>query len=378
MRSTRGALLATALLAAACAGRAPVTAPSVPERSSLAGQFVLAPAADNAKSVRVGGLSGLTRLEDGETLAVVDDREHPRVFRLRVNAGPGLQVRVGGIIPLQPSPQAPPALDAEGIALTCDGHMLITSEGIGDEEPRLPPAILEYAADGRFIRQLGVDAKFAPTAHGRIQSGVRDNAGFESLTLSDDCSRLFTASELPLLQDDEADAFRRGVRTRLLEYRRQGGTYVPAREFAYEIEPVDRPSFTVRTAINGIVELLSAGGDTLLALERAYVESADRSQSLNRIRIFEVDLAGATDVAARHSIFGWYDVKPVRKKLLLDVNSLRGLTSRLALLDNFEGMAWGPRARDGSRSLLLVSDDNFSEKQVTAFLMLRLSKPLQP
>jgi hypothetical protein len=43
-------------------------------------------------------------------------------------------------------------------------------------------------------------------------------------------------------------------------------------------------------------------------------------------------------------------------------------------LDNLEGMALGPRLPDGSRSLLVVSDDNFKEAQMTQFLLFRLKE----
>ena len=47
---------------------------------------------------------------------------------------------------------------------------------------------------------------------------------------------------------------------------------------------------------------------------------------------------------------------------MLDFDEL-GIT-----LDNVEGMTFGPDLPDGRRTLVLVSDDNFSETQVTQFL----------
>ena len=185
-----------------------------------------------------------------------------------------------------------------------------------------------------------------------------------------DFGRFFTATELPLTQDGEADPFAPGGRARLLEYVAAGGSYQPRREFVYEIEPIDRPPFEIRFAISGVVELLSLGGDEMLAMERGFVESTDRKQTLNRIRIFRIDLRGATDVSSRDSLRDATDITPVRKTLVVDVSRLPGLAAPLTALDNFEGMAWGPPAPGGGRSLILVSDDNFSERQVTAFLLL--------
>jgi hypothetical protein len=85
-------------------------------------------------------------------------------------------------------------------------------------------------------------------------------------------------------------------------------------------------------------------------------------------------LDGASDVASVDSLATAEGVTPVRKRLLLDLGDLAGLSPRLSSLDNFEGLAFGPRLADGSASLLLVSDDNFDKTQVTSFLLLRVSR----
>jgi hypothetical protein len=58
----------------------------------------------------------------------------------------------------------------------------------------------------------------------------------------------------------------------------------------------------------------------------------------------------------------------VKKKLVLDLSTLD------IDLDNLEGMTLGPRLPDGSQSLLLVSDDNFTDEQMTQFLLFRLKR----
>ena len=89
---------------------------------------------------------------------------------------------------------------------------------------------------------------------------------------------------------------------------------------------------------------------TLLALERSFSTGVPG----NHIRLFiaRADPAGA-DASGR---------VPLRKELLLDLDDL-GIT-----LDNQEGLTFGPNLPDGRRTLVLISDDNFSETQVTQFL----------
>jgi hypothetical protein len=371
-------LLAAASLLPACArSRAGSFDPESPGTFSLAAEFVIPKVPPQLSQARLGGLSGLVALREGrEFLAISDDHDNSRVFRLRVTGdAPRLAVEAVGTIHLEAGAGAPPRLDSEGIALTADGHMLVSSEGIGNEEPRLPPAIIEYSADGRYLRQLPVPAHFIPNARGPLTSGVRPNAGLEGLTTTPGFDRLFTASELPLVQDGEADAFAAGGRSRIIEYTRRDGAYHPTREFVYDITPLARPAYPTRVAVNGLVELLALSAEELLALERGYVESQDGKTSMNRIRLFRISIGGASNVAGQTTLRDAGEVLSVRKTLLMDVNAVPGLSPSLRNLDNFEGMAWGPAGGDGRRSLVMVSDDNFNASQMTAFLFFRPGQP---
>ena len=247
--------------------------------------------------------------------------------------------------------------------------MLISSEGFG-LEPRLPPAILEYSRDGRFIRQLPVPPRVVPNARGPLRSGARRNGGFESLAMAADGSRFYTANELPLVQDGPDAPFTPGSRVRIVEYAADGKRYAPAREFAYELAPLDRPSSPYGLAINGLVELLAVSPTELLALERGFVQPKGVRFGVNRIRLFRISLDGATDVSKLESLDGRGDVTPVGKTLVQDFSRLAGRSLRLLNLDNFEGLAWVGAGEGADRALLTVSDDNFNALQVTAFLLL--------
>jgi 3-phytase len=123
-------------------------------------------------------------------------------------------------------------------------------------------------------------------------------------------------------------------------------------EYTYRTEPVqDAPTPADAFANNGLTELLALDDrGTLLALERSFSTGVPG----NDIRLFiaRPDPAGA-DSSGR---------VPLRKELVLDLDDL-GTT-----LDNQEGLTFGPNLPDGRRTLVLISDDNFSETQVTQFL----------
>ena len=59
-------------------------------------------------------------------------------------------------------------------------------------------------------------------------------------------------------------------------------------------------------------------------------------------------------------------MEPLRKRVLLNLDDLE------IDLDNLEGLAFGPKLPDGSQTLLLVSDDNFSDLQITQFLLFKV------
>jgi hypothetical protein len=64
-----------------------------------------------------------------------------------------------------------------------------------------------------------------------------------------------------------------------------------------------------------------------------------------------------------------------KKTLLLDLRDIiPQLDAEFPSLDNFEGMCLGPRLADGSRTVILVSDNNFNPQQRTVFLAFKLGE----
>ena len=236
------------------------------------------------------------------------------------------------------------AIDGEGLAL--DGDDLLVASEVG-------PEVNRYSADGRLLGMLSVPPRFlvAPNGQGT------PNETFESLALGLDGASLWTANEQPLAGDG-VDADGRG-RVRLLRYQRDGDSFVPAGEFVYLTEPDQ-----------GLVELVALPGGDLLALERGLSLAAGFTA-----RVYRVTVGDATDASAIDALDG-ANVVPVTKELLADLDECPvtpggGLPGPFSpLLDNFEGMTFGPDLPDGRRSLLLVSDDNGLSLQVTRIIVL--------
>ena len=346
MKIARLCLLA-GLLAGCAQHAAPPARPAVELLGS--GPLVL-PFGLEADGLRVGGLSGIVREPAGTWLAVVDNDEKTpaRVFRLAFEVGdegvtsPSLKDVPVGAIRLDGLDGG--NFDGEGIALESSGRLLVSSE--------TEPSIREVSPKGQILAELPVPPMFKK-GEGR---GVRNNEGFEPLVLEPGGDVLWTANERPLQQDAPDDKTRPGP-VRLLRYQRQGEGFVPAAQFVYEVDPIERPG--VRFNTRGLVDLLPLPDGDLLALEREYVELRGLE-----IQIFRVSLDGATDVSGLDSLAG-KSYTPVRKTLLFDFGSIGFVP------DNIEGMAFGPDLPDGSRTLVLVSDNNFSRLQQTQILALR-------
>jgi hypothetical protein len=378
MRRLSSVLVLSTLLAGCLLKRPTLDGPRIPHEVAtltLAGQFSFPPGERFPVELGLpfGGISGLVSNANGsEWLGISDARVGGRIYSFRIEGGgAGAELRVvrTGFIPLEIIP-AKIHPDHEGLTRLPDGNLLVASEGTSSE-PRLPPSLVEYGPQGQFVRQLAVRDRYIPEPTGPLTRGARGNAGFESLTISPDGERVFTGIETALVQDGDTATFDAGTDARLLEYVQRHHTFEPGREFVYRLEPVVKPSFTPGFYINGLVELLALSRTSLLVLERGYVEEAGNPErSINRIRLFHVTLAGATDVSRFESLKGQTGIVAVTKTLVLDVSDVKGLSTELApALDNFEGMAIGPRLPDGRSSLILVSDDNFNRIQRTWFLM---------
>jgi hypothetical protein len=199
---------------------------------------------------------------------------------------------------------------------------------------------------------------FRITAEAR---GPRDNLVFEGLTLSPDGQSLWVSLEGPLLQDGPMSTMAEGAWSRITRFEREAdGRFGPLRaQFAYRIDPIPTGhAWTSVHAQTGISEILAVDAHRFLVLERAFVLGPHW-----HIRLFEADLEGATDIQAIDSLVDpAASFAPMAKKLVLDFDTVVGP------IDNLEGLCFGPTLPNGHRTLVLVSDDNFSAGQTTQLL----------
>jgi hypothetical protein len=327
--------------------------------------------------VDVGGLSGaFYDAERNRLYAVVDDRQRPRVLGFDVTLEPAVSLASRELVALKPPPGNGRTLDAEGLAPSPQGTWFVSSEGDPVQGTQPVAGIHEYGRDGTFVRSLPLPAAYR-NAGGSAPSGMRLNLSLEALSASPDGRWLFAGMESSLLQDGPAANADRGAIVRLLAYDLRNRN-APPREYAYLTDPMPRPAaWTPTDGDAGVVDVLALSGTDLLVLERGYVveDPTPTSRRENTIRIYRVRLAAGAEVTGRESLVRTPPQAPLKKELMLDLASVAAhFSERLRRLENFEALTFGPRLPDGSDTILLLSDDNFSPSQVTALIALRWSR----
>ena len=343
------ALLASAALAPAATGKkGPTGGPSLEFR----GQVII-PTGTTFQGTQVGGLSGIAHAGGGTFYTLSDDQANARFYKLHAAIADG-QLSAGDItfqsVTTLKQPDGTPyptaSLDPEGFALTKHNqHAVVTSEGFAAR--LINPWIRVYNLDGSYVRDLPVPEDFNPNAAGT--RGVRQNLGFESAATRG--KHLFTGTENALVQDGPPATITGGSPARILRYDLKRNSL--ERQWTYLTDPVAEPPVPpTQFAVSGLVDILPLGKKTLLAMERSF--SVGAPDTGNTIKLYRVDLS--------HPRGG-----PVSKTLLLNLDVL-GIP-----LDNVEGMAFGPKLRGGKRTLLLVSDNNFSAAAFTQFLLFAIS-----
>jgi hypothetical protein len=218
------------------------------------------------------------------------------------------------------------------------------------------PFVKQAGAGGAHRSTLPLPAMFKATPD--KSAGPRGNLGVEALAFAPDGQSLWLGMEAPLYQDGPLASSERGAVTRFTRVDRDGKMLA---QYAYPVDHVQGRPAPGRFGDNGVSEMLAVDQRHLLVLERSGVQDA-AGRFAFFIRLYLVDLEGATDIGAFRTLYG-ASYAPLKKRLLMNLN-LAGLDK----VDNLEGMAWGPAMANGHRSLVLISDDNFSADQMTQVL----------
>lgn len=359
------ALLAGCLLLTGCGPGRPAAGSGA---LTYLGQFRLWPGAGFDGTV-LGGLSALSYDPGRDRYYVLsDDRSNlgPARFytvRLEVSERGIDDVVVTGVRPLldetgQPFPPrdlaaSPPLVppDPEGLAFDARRQRLYwSSEGERRPPVLVDPGVRTAGLDGAYLGEFALPPVLAMSEQRR---GPRRNSALEGLTLTPDGRFLYAGMERPGYDDGDPPDRDHGALTRITKL--DVATGEPVAQYAYPLEPAGAPARS-----NGLTDLVALTESRFLVIERA---GAPRPV----VRLFYAEVADATDVLETASLADT-PVTPLTKTLALDLTA----TPEIAPLDNVEGITLGPRLPDGRQSVVLVTDDNFSPRQITQFLALAI------
>lgn len=225
--------------------------------------------------------------------------------------------------------------DAEGIAYDVDyGRVWISDEKV--------PTVAEYGLDGAMTGRAVALPKIQLTKK-------RSNKSLESLTISPDGRTLWTANEQALFCDGDSSCGNATVKTvvRLMKYTRASATagWTAAGQWAYACDVCE----VAASAECGVSGLCALEDGSLLVLEREVSVS-----SFGRCRIYRLApsvFSKATDVTAFAALKKSAYTAVAKGDPLVDFSS-----GRMEAMYVYEGITLGPRLRDGSRAVYLVSD----------------------
>jgi 3-phytase len=366
------ALVSTAPAAAATPAAATQATPAAAPQVRFLGQTTL-PHGLQFEGTTVGGLSGVDRdPRTGEYVLISDDRSYTNPARfytaaLTVDESGVHDVRITGTRALLHEDGGTYSSPPQNDGRTVDPEEIRVDPVTGDywwsqegERPKttgpvvVQPSIQQARRDGSYAGSLPLPANYAITP----DRGPRRNLALEAITFSARGTLVTSVVEGPLLEDGDLPTEDRGALTRLTVQGRDGTVVT---QHAYPLEPLfaapEPGPWGPDTGVPAILADERVPG-RYYALERSWVPGADY-----KVRLFQVDIAGASDVQDQDVLDD--TVRPVRKKLLADLHDFP-----LPVIDNVEGLTWGPRLRSGERTLLLVSDDNFAAEEFTRFIAL--------
>ena len=209
-------------------------------------------------------------------------------------------------------------------------------------------SITLHSLDGELIGKLSTPNELNYDLKGK--SGPRANKAIEGISLSCDGQSLLYALEGPLIEDDELPTHERGAITKIYK---QKINDISHEVYKYPIDPIPLKATGGKfRSDNGISEILEISNDVLLVVERSGNETKDSYFKFD-VRVY---------IATPNS------TGTLQKKLLINFSDLN-----LPWVDNIESVSFGPRAPDGSESLIFFSDDNFSAYQLNQLIWMKLN-----
>ena len=221
------------------------------------------------------------------------------------------------------------------------------------------PSITFMDLKGNFKNQLKLPANLE--IH-KEKKGPRNNGTLEGITFDKNYKAIYTSLEEPLFEDGDQATTSKGGLIRLYEFNVKSKENTA--QYGYQLDAVAKePKPKGAFSVNGVAAIQYYSKNQLLVLERSYSTGTQACT----IKLILCDFKKATNVKNHESLVN-QKIELSSKKLILNMDDLGVFT------DNIEGLTFGPKLSNGNRSLIFVSDNNFSAIQKTQVLLFEVKE----
>jgi len=332
---------------------------------SFLDEYVI-PIDEEFEGTLIGGISGIDYV-DGIYYLVVDDSKHPRFLKAEINIQNRsiLEINIIDVVSLKNDPfYKENALDLESIVFDSKSkNVLFTSEGSIRNGKN--PLLFISDSKGHFLKNIPLPNRFFATS---VAEPIH-NKTLEGLSKGIDNKGYWTAMELPLLIDGDQPKYLEAnspIRITYFDKEKEEAT----KEYVYQLSPISKP-YKGDFNLNGITDLLEFKPNHFFVIERTY--QGGYGSYGNIVRIYHAYADVNTTNSLNINSLRESKYIPLKKELIIDFENFKSeLTENI--IDNIEGITFGPTLPNGNKTLLFVADDNFQAygKQLNQFILFEL------
>lgn len=313
------------------------------------------PAEATFENTKIGGLSGID-YTGKDYLVVSDQKANPRFYRIKIQ----LQNKKIDTVTFEKVVQ----LDTETTAFLKDNYLdlesiryhpktknvILSNEGSISKGKN--PSVFSTSPEGKFISSYSIPPYFEAKSTAEPQN----NGLFEGLSISSDLQGIWVGTELPLKVDGPKPMLIPTTSPIRITYFNTNSKK-PEKQFVYLLDSIAKVPL-LPFYVNGLSDMLTIAPDKFLIIERGF--SSGLGQHGNTIRIYLTDISKATNTLNKTALKKkMKTIIPAEKTLAFDFKSVeKQLTN--GIIDNIEGITFGPNLPNGNKTLLLIADNNFN------------------
>ncbi|MHA6280191.1 esterase-like activity of phytase family protein [Salinimicrobium sp. CAU 1759] len=304
------------------------------------------------EGTEVGGLSGID-FHEGDYFLVSDQPSNPRIYRAKIDISEEKidSVSIIDVILLNKNEEElkDQHLDLESILFDpLEDNFILSSEG--NIKSGKDPMVFKTSKKGSFVSSFSVPENLLAQSIKK----PRNNGTLEGLAFSHDGKGVWAAMELPLETDGpKPKLYPTKSPVRITYFDKKTGN--ATKQFPYRLDRIAKIPW-LYFAVNGVTDLLEYAPNKFLILERGF--SAGHGQKGNTVRIYDVDATLGTNTLDINNLRVAFN-NPAKKTLLYDFKWAKKFLSQ-EIIDNIEGITFGPELSNGNKSLILISDNNFN------------------